>query len=84
MEIIVLPAAGKQDRVIVESVSCGLIPATTGEGLIYTVIVQLGPEQLLKRSQSAEVFKELQNRLFTFQAVYLSTSQNRSQWFKFT
>ncbi len=75
MEIIVLPATGKQNRIVGEGVSCGLIPAATGEGLIYAVIVQLGPEQLFERFQPAEVFKELQNRLFTFQAVYLSTSQ---------
>ena len=74
MEIIVLPTAGKENRVVVEDVSCGLIPAATGERLIYTVIVQLGPEQFLERFQPAEVFKELQNRLFPFSAVYLSTS----------
>ena len=47
MEIIVLPAAGKQYGVFGEGISCGLIPFTAGEGLIYTVIVQLRPEELL-------------------------------------
>src|SRR4030042_4400972 len=44
-EVIVLPAAGKQYRVVVEGVSCGLAPATTRKRLIYAVIVQLRPEQ---------------------------------------
>ena len=75
MEVIILTTAGKQNRVFGEGVRCGLIPAATGERLVHAVIVQLGPEQLFERLQPAEVFKELQNRLFTFQAVYLSTSQ---------
>jgi hypothetical protein len=44
VEIIALPAAGKKDGVFGEGISRGLIPSTAGEGLIYTVIVQLRPE----------------------------------------
>jgi hypothetical protein len=68
-EIIVLAAAGKQYRVFSQSVSCGLIPSAAGEGLIYTVIVQLRPEEpfeLFERFQPAKVFKELQDTLFSF------------------
>ena len=49
MEIVILPTVGKQDRIFGEDVSCGLIPATTGERLIYAVIIEFRPEQLLKR-----------------------------------
>jgi len=43
-KFIVLPATGKQNRVFSQGISCGLIPATAGERLIYAVIIQLGPE----------------------------------------
>ena len=47
MEIIVLPAAGKQNRVFAEGIGRGLTPSAARERLIYTVIVQLRPEELL-------------------------------------
>jgi len=74
VKVIILPAAGKQDRVFVQDVSCGLALSAARKRLIYTVVIQLRPEQLFERFKSAEVFKELQNRLFPFSVVYLSTS----------
>jgi len=47
MEIIVLPATGEQDGVFGEGTGRGLTPYAAGEWLIYTVIVELGPEELL-------------------------------------